>query len=1029
MYSKVCIVLLCIGIGARAASPGEIDFNKQVLPILSDNCFDCHGPDKHSRKAKLRLDTKEGLYSQIDFTKAKGGDILASPLIERIVTDDEDDLMPPSESHRTLDKKQIALLKQWVKEGAHYEEHWSFTQPKKSKPSIKDDKSIQNEIDSFVLSKLDKYGLKLREKASPEVLCRRIHLLLNGLPPTQNELDEFIEDFNKRGQKALAERVDKLLNNPAYGEHAAWSWLDAARYADTNGYQGDSVRTMWRWKDWLIEALNENIPYDQLTIQMLAGDLLIPKEAQNWQTGDYIRNDEYRKLITATGFLRNHKYDSGSGTIPAESKFENAADRLETVGTVWMGLTMQCARCHDHKFDPIPAEDYYRMMAVFDKVSEMGSAASKNSHPLIVTPTKEQKIKCDELDAAVIKLEASVEKQQPEIARQIKAWSDSDDKKDIRVTRNKKFHFAKFSGEVPKNVKKGQVEVKDGLRGKVWEFDGKTNVHFTGEASQVLGPGTRWTLATWLRVDEYGKMAVMGSMHDPASRREGVQIEVIDGTLRIRQICRWVHSAIEYVSTEKLEIGKWYHVAIANDGRKQGLAYSAWLNGQQELLKMTREVTNDGNGNRAAKKTPFNVGKLPYVDFFKGAVADIRFYDRNLDEEEVRILAFAPPVSELKDEKLISRHVFDQELTGKAEEAKDKLYAAEEERRSYLESLPTTMVMDHDLNRKTYFHARGAYDKPERRVKAGALSAFNKEGMDVSNRLEFAKWLVSGKHPLTGRVIVNRLWTQLWGRGFVDSPENFGTQCAEPEYKELLDFLTVRFIENGWDMKETLKYIVMSSVWQQTSRASESDYMKDPDNKLLSRGPRFRLPVNIVRDQALHVSGILKHQIGGPPVAIDELSGKDGKKIKVAPYDTTRRSIYSYWKRNLPFAFFKPFDVADRTMCDVRVIRTNTPLQALITLNEKTLFESAKELAKQVSGSESSDKDKIHWLYRTVTAAKANSAQVNILETSLQKYRSHFQASSSETAALTKDASQSEMAAWSALANLIMNLDRTLCLE
>ena len=1030
MKLKTYIFLIPLLFVTSISFSKEVDFNKQILPILSDNCFDCHGPDKHSRKAKLRLDTKEGLYSQIDFDKVREGDLLASPLIERVVTTDEDDLMPPSESHRSLTESQISLLKQWVKEGADYEEHWSFVPPKKAKVSIKDTSAIQNEIDRYVLAKLENKGLSLKEKAKPETLCRRIHLLLNGLPPTQDELDSFVTDFEKRGQMALEARVDTLLNNPAYGEHNAWSWLEAARYADTSGYQSDSKRIMWRWKDWLIEALNENIPYDQLTIQMLAGDLLIPKDEQNWQTGDYIRNDEHRKLITATGFLRNHRYDLGSGTIPAESKFENAADRLETVGTVWMGLTMQCARCHDHKFDPISAEDYYRMMAVFDKVSEVGSAVSRaNSHPYIITPTAEQKIKCDELDKSLSKLESEILKEKSNFDQQLKNWLRSKVKKENRVSRNLKFHFAMFAENTVPKAKEGKVINGQGILGNSWEFDGKTNVELKNEVSLLLGPRRRWTLAAWIKVDEYGEMAVMGSMLDPANRRRGVQIEVIEGKVRLRQISRWFHSAIEIVSKEKLEIGKWHHVAFSNDSRNQGLAYKAWLDGSQDKMEMTREVNNDGAAGRKGEDVPFNIGKLPHVKNLRGAVADIRLYDRDLDDEEVKILAFNKPLSQLEDRRLIERHVYDEELTGDLAVLWENLVNTRLKRQKYLDSLPTTMVMDHDSLRQTYFHARGAYDKKEQRLMPGALSAFNRNDVQVSNRLDFAKWLVSGEHPLTGRVIVNRLWTQLWGRGFVDTPENFGTQCAEPEHRELLDFLTVRFIDNGWDMKETLKYIILSAAWQQSSQANEEEYKADPENKLLSRGPRFRLPASVIRDQALHVSGILKHKIGGPPVAIGKLLDRKGSKINVAPYNTTRRSVYTFWKRNQPFPFFKPFDTADRTMCDVRVIRTNTPLQALITLNEKSLFDSAKELAKQVAGVEGGDNEKIQWLYRTVTASKASASQLSLLKNSLESYRLHYKQNTGGTSAISKDSSGIEQAAWATLANVVMNLDRTLCLE
>lgn len=1034
MYSKLCIVFYLCGISLLSALEKPIDFNRQILPILSDNCFDCHGPDKESRKAKLRLDTKEGLFSQIDFDKAKKGDLEASPLLERILTDDEDDVMPPSDSHRTLSDKQINLFKQWLKEGAEYEEHWSFSLPEKiTIPHVESSEWIQNDIDKFVLSKLKSSGLKPQRKADPEVLLRRVHLLLNGLPPSEKELDDFIADYRKRGQKALSEKVDNLMTRAAYGEHMAWTWMDAARYADTNGYQADNARIMWRWRDWLVKALNKNLTYDQLTIQMLAGDLLIPKLEQKWQSNDYISNENYSDLITATGFLRNHRYDAGSGTIAEESKFENAADRLETVGTVWMGMTMQCARCHDHKFDPLPTKDYYRMMAVFDKVSELGSAVTPNSHPYIVTPTAEQRTVCNAKLKVIEGLKSQIRNRQHELDQAKKGWVKSGANEVERVKRSRVFHFARFKGNVPDKAEDGAVIASQGLRGNTWKFDGKTRVKLSKDVSKVFSPSKSWTIAAWFKIDGNGKMGIMGSMEKPARDRTGIQVEVIDGYLRIRQICRWNHSAIEYLSKDKIEQGKWYHFAFSSDGRKQGIAYKAWLNGSQEDMKQTRGLTNDGN--REGAKTPFYIGKLPYVGYLKGEVADINIYERNLDDEEVKLLSIPESLSEHTGEEkyrnAIDRFVYDELVSGELRKLITECYKAEEEFKTFLTTLPSTMVMDHDPERKTYVHPHGAYDKLGEEVEGGTLSAFTdpEEQEKPVDRLGFAKWLVSGKHPLTGRVAVNRLWTQLWGRGFVDSPENFGTQSAEPEHRDLLDFLALRFVGNGWNMKETLKYIVMSSTWQQSSAASEDLYLEDPQNIYLARGPRFRLPINIVRDQALHLSASLNLELGGEPVAIDKVIGKDDKVLKRAPLDKTRRSLYTYWVRNRLFPMFKSFDAADRTICSVRVRRTNTPLQALITLNESSLFESAKKVAQNIYLSDETNKEKLSSLYRKITARIPNSQQVDVLVEALQNYKLHFSKSTSETAALTGKAENVDLAAWATVANLIMNLDTTLTLE
>ncbi|MCM8534804.1 MAG: DUF1553 domain-containing protein [Lentisphaeraceae bacterium] len=1029
---ELCLTLttyLSLGLFVSNLSAAEkkVDFNKQIRPILSQNCFDCHGPDEHSRKAKLRLDTKDGLLSQLDMQKAKLGDVDSSPLIERMITDDEDDLMPPSESHRTLESKDIALLRQWVREGAPFEEHWSYSKVENPKlPEVKNSDFIQNGIDHFSLAKLEERGLQPQKQASPEVLARRVSLLLTGLPPTLEELLDFTQDFTKRGQAAFADEIDRVLAKPSYGEHMAWTWMEASSYADSNGYQLDGMRDQYSWRDWLIKALNKNLPFDEFTKQVLAGDLMI-KEKGKWESGHLFNDPETSDLVVASGFLRNGRYDTGSATVPAESKFENAADRLETVGSIWMGISFQCARCHDHKFDPLPAKDYYRMMSFFDDVSEFGSALKGNSHPYIYTPNTEQRQNLQKLDNKVNKIEAKLLEHQREIEQAEDDFLTASCPEMPRVTRGLKFHFAK-DANLPKSTK-GNVIVKDRNMGVSWKFDGNSQLKYGGEVSKVFDADGRWTVAVKFKFDEDKSMALFGSMKSKDSDRQGVQVEVVDGYLRVRQICRWSYSYIEFMSTEKLEKGQWYHMVFSSDGRRQGIAYKAWLNGSQDLMTMTHDMTSSRSDQFV--ETPFYIGELPHNNKLKGELADLRVYDRVLDEQEISLISSDQTLQQLSKTQrglsLVKRHVFEECLSDDLSNLRQELVIAQEQRRKFILKLPSTMVMDHKDGVKTYLHPRGEYDNLAEEVFAGTPEVFSPmKNTGTNTRFELAEWLMSRENPLTSRVTANRLWTQLWGLGFVDTPGNFGTQCAEPEHRELLDHLAVKLMDLNWDLKAFYKYVMMSSTWQQSSKADESLYLQDPQNRLLGRGPRFRLPVSSVRDQILYIGNVLDKKMYGAPVAIDGIRVKDDKIRKDIPVVKNRKSIYAFWKRNTPHQIFATYDASDRTVCSVQVKRTNTPLQALITLNEATMFKAAENLARQTLSLELTEKEKVESLYERITIRKPDSYRVELLLSALNTYKKHY-----EEKSLQKNLSKNDVqkSAWSALANVIFNLDTTLCLE
>ena len=1014
-------------ISSLSAADKEVDFNKQIRPILSQNCFDCHGPDEHSRKAQLRLDTRDGLLSQLDIQKAKFGDVDSSPLIERMITDDEDDLMPPSESHRTLESKDIELLRQWVREGAPFEEHWSYSKVEQPKlPQVKNTKFIQNEIDYFSLSKLEERSMLPQTKATPEVLARRVSLLLTGLPPTLEELVLFTQDYEKRGQLALASEIDRVLAKPAYGEHMAWIWMEASSYADSNGYQLDGMRDQFTWRDWLIKALNRNLPFDEFTKQVLAGDLMI-KEKEDWESGHIFIDQETNDLVVASGFLRNGRYDTGSATVPAESKFENAADRLETVGSVWMGISFQCARCHDHKFDPLSAKDYYRMMSFFDDVSEYGSALRGNSHPYIYTPNEQQREVLKKHDKKIYEIEEKLSSNRQEIEEIENEYLGASCPEKPRVTRGLKFHFAKDEN-LPKSSK-GNVVVQNRESGVSWKFDGASHLKYGGEVSKIFDADGRWTVAARFKFDEDKNMALFGSMKSKDSDRQGVQVEMIDGYLRVRQICRWSYSYIEFMSTEKLRKNEWYHITFSSDGRRQGVAYKAWLNGRQDLMSMTHDMTSSRSDQFV--ETPFYIGELPHNNNFKGELSDLRIYDRVLDEQEVSLISSDQTLQQLSKTEpglvLVKRHVYEECLSSKLSKLRQDLVLAQEQRRKFILKLPSTMVMDHKEGVKTYLHPRGEYDNIAEEVFAGTPKVFPpmKNG-GVSTRLELAKWLMNRENPLTSRVTVNRLWTQLWGLGFVDTPGNFGTQCAEPEQRDLLDHLAVKLMDLNWDLKAFYKYVMLSATWQQSSKADEVLYLQDPQNRLLARGPRFRLPVSSVRDQILYIGEVLDGKMYGAPVAIDGIRVKDDKIRKDIPVIKNRKSIYAFWKRNTPHQIFATYDASDRTVCSVQVKRTNTPLQALITLNEATMFKAAKKLAEQTLLLELSESEKISKLYEKITIRKPDNYKMELLVSALNGYREHYKSQS-----LQNNLSKSDVQklSWSALVNVIFNLDTTLCLE
>ncbi len=828
-------VALAVFFGSAFTRAESVDFNRQILPILSDACFRCHGPDAAARKAKLRLDQREGLFrTKEDVTVVTPGQPEASELILRITSKDEDEVMPPPDAARRLTPAEIDLLRRWVSSGAEWSKHWAYDPPQRpAVPSVADAtvaRRVRNPIDAFVFARLEAEKLAPALEAEPAALLRRISLDLTGLPPSPAELAAFLRD---KSADAYGRAVDRLIASPRYGERWAWEWLDVARYADTNGYQNDPERTMWPWRDWVVDALNANLPFDRFTIEQLAGDLLPGASTA-------------QKL--ATGFNRNNMHNGEGGRIPEETRVENIFDRVDTTATVWLGSTFTCARCHDHKFDPITQRDYYAWFDIFNQMSETGKNSNGQVAPVLDLSTEAEraavKAANDKLDATVVAVDAAELKKFPR------------------------------------------------------------------------APGA------------------------PLSESE---VDKLPGNLP-RYLAR-------------------------TEPRKRSV---------DTLLESIR-------------------------------------YFQTVDADYAHVL--------------------------------DELLTAVRERDAATTKVTRVMVMDQvEEPRDTVVLVKGSYENKTDTHVRGAIPAFLRtttpaEGARI-NRLDLARWLVSPENPLAARVTVNRAWQAFFGIGLVKTAEDFGAQGERPLHREMLDWLATDLIASGWDMKALHRRIVTSSTYRQSSRVTPALTESDPDNRLLARGPRHRLPSWMLRDQALVVSGLLVEQRGGPAVKPYQPAGiweeaTFGKKTYVQDHGAAlyRRSLYVFWRRIVgPTTFF---DAGARQVCTVKTARTNTPLHALVTLNDPAFVEAARVMAQRVMAATPKDPARLDLAFQLATSRHPTSSEQKIMLGRLAKLRGEFTAAPEEALKFAStgeaprpgDVASTEHAAWAGLCLLILNLDESLSKE
>jgi hypothetical protein len=1026
------VLLLCAGLfgtSARAAgasapaTPGKLSFNRDVQPILSENCYFCHGTDKNQRKAGLRLDSfaeaTRDRKGKRPIVPGKSGE---SEVVKRMLSSDPDEVMPPKDSHREVTPAQIETLKKWIDQGAEYEAHWAFIPPKRPEvPAVKQTDWVRNPIDAFVLARLEKESLKPSPQAEKEKLIRRVTLDLTGLPPTPAEVDAFVADYASDAYEKL---VDRLLASPKYGERMVAEWLDAARYADTNGYQGDPTRTNWPWRDWVVKAMNANMPFDRFVTEQLAGDLLPnPTPSQR----------------LATAFNRNHTFNGEGGRIPEETRVENVMDRTETFGAVFLGLTVGCTRCHDHKYDPLTQAEYYKLYAYFNNCSETGKfdyvPGTGNVRPVMAYTTPDQDKRLAELASASKAAEGKLKAALPQIDAEQATWE-----KQAAAGGPTYWTLAvpesatATSGATFKKLTDGSLLAGGKLATTdTYEVTLKTEaLGLTGLRLDVLGddslpkggPG-RATNGNFVL------SGIEGEVVSAADPKKSTPLKFRAGTASadFSQGAQDVAGAIDAdPKTGWAVMGAPTKHLSAQFGFASPVGYPG---GSIIKLRLKQEYAGQNPGSQPGEhligRFRLSLTANPIVP--KGvSIALALAPDKRNDKQKERI-----------------RDYYRSAVSPTFKPLEDARAAAKKAEIDYDNSFTKVMVMDDERPREAHILYRGGYDKPTGdKLEPGVPAVLNKLSPDLpKNRLGLAKWLTSAQHPLLSRVTVNRYWQMFFGIGLVKTTDDFGLQGEKPSHPELLDWLAVQFRESGWDVKAIQRLIVTSATYRQSSKVSPELVERDPQNRLLARGPRYRLSSFAIRDQALAISGLLVDQMGGapvkpyqPPGVWEEMSLDQIKYTQDHGDALYRRSLYTFWRRTVAPTEF--FDVPQRQVCSVRQVRTNTPLHALTLLNDTAYIEASRVLAEKLLGDASkTDDQRLERLYRLATSRDILPSEREVLSASLVRLRQQYAKDKESATKLISVGEKprnpqldpTELAAWTTVVSTVMNLDETITQE
>ncbi len=1008
-----------------ARAEPALDFNRDVRPILSENCFRCHGFDEQARKGGLRLDTAEG-----SARPAKSGEVAVVPfkpeqsaLVQRLTTTDSDDKMPPEKSGKKLSAGQVDILTRWVAQGAKYAKHWAFEPPVPAPlPEVTNKAWARNDIDRFVLHHLEQQGLAPSAETPPARWLRRVCLDLTGLPPSLEDLHQF-EHETQVSTDAYERWANKLLQSQHLGEKLALDWLDTARYADTNGYFGDHPRQAWPWRDWVINAFNRNQPFDQFTVEQLAGDLL-PQPT--------------RDQLVATGFQRNCMANNESGIINEEYRVEYAIDRLNTAAATWMGVTVGCAQCHDHKYDPLTQKEFYQLFAFFNSTTDPGLIRQDDPPPVVEVPTPEQQADVQRLEAALKAEEHAVAPLAPVLNKELAAW-EKDAVKSLPALPSGEVAWLDFDGGLGNGKALGTtLAFVPGIRGQAIKLDATQHVEATLPAWQMDGP---WSVAVWLKAE--GPLSCVWSKIQPLEPRRGVEMIWQKGRLQVNLVNQWSVNAIEAATRDATSSKDWHHVVVSYDGSRKAAGLHVLLDGRAAALTINRDTLSGS----IANAEPLRIGRRDAGLGFHGLLDELRVLPRAVPEAEAMAwfeservhgaLALEKGRRGAGDQQVLRGYYLKHHASASMRAAYDHLAAAKEQAQAARAAIPTALIMrDLDQPRATHVLLRGQYDHPGDEVQPGVPAVF--PGLPATaprNRLGFARWLVAPENPLTARVAVNRLWQMCFGEGLVRTPNDFGTQGETPTHPELLDALAVRFVQSGWDVKAMLKLIVLSATYRQASATTEAMLQRDPENRLLARGPRFRLPAELIRDQALAVAGLLSPRVGGPsarpfqPPGLWEAVSYNGEETYVpdAGESAFRRSLYTYWKRQSPPPALMAFDAPTREKCTVRRARTNTPLQALVLLNDETYVAAARAFARRALSLPGGDKDRLRLMFESVTSRPPSNRELALLGGLLVHQQPLFERNLAGAASFSgvdiKVSSPDKLAAWTIVAQTLFNLD------
>jgi len=1031
-----------------ANPPAHLQYNRDVRPILSENCFSCHGTDSAARKAGLRLDQFEAATNALEngTVAIAPGQPGQSELIRRIFATD-DDQMPPEKVNKVLKPEQKELLKQWIAAGAIYQPHWAFVPPVKARlPGVKNSKWVKNPVDHFILARLEQEQLTPNGEADKRTLIRRVTLDLTGLPPSPRQVELFVKDASP---DAYEKWVDRLLASPQWGEHRARYWLDAARYGDTHGIHFDNYREMWTYREWVIHAFNKNMPFDEFTLENLAGDLL-PNATRDQKTG--------------SGFNRCNITSNEGGLINEEYLVLYAQDRTETTGQTWLGMTVGCAVCHDHKYDPLTQKEFYSLSAFVNNTTQMAKDGNiKETPPILFIPPARDELRWLQLSNELNEVGSDIAQRKKAVRADFTNWLAHPDfakLTNLPAQAHLVFHAPLdegVGGEIHAEIYGTNITVAAGantrwqegvVAAEAYTTSGKDAPSF-GDAGDFERKNA-FSCSAWVRANINEKTgALFARMQDRESPLRGWDLWMEYGRPTFHLVHEWPGNAIEVSAKGQMPPNRWNFVSVTYDGSSRAKGVKLYINGQLQQL----DIKKDGLSGSARTDAAFKLGQRNTSGEIEGAgLQDVRIFRRELKQPELVDLMGLPRLHWLaslpsaKRNQAQSNEAYDiwlAKLDKPAAHMMQRRDGLKEEQETIRQRGTIAYVMNERTNApEAYVLFRGAYDQRRDKVDANTPGFLPPMPADAPrNRLGFAEWLLRPENPLTARVTVNRFWQELFGTGLVKTSGDFGVSGESPANQELLDWLAVDFREHQWDVKRIFKMMVMSATYRQSAVTSPEKSELDPENRLLARGPRFRMDGEMVRDYALTASGLLVNKIGGPSVRpyqppgiwdkVGMPQGNTRDYVQDHGESLYRRSVYTFWKRQAPPASLEIFNAPSREGCTVRRERTDTPMQALVTLNDPQFVEAARLLAQQALQSK---KDALGFMAERLLARPLTHEERKIISANADELLAHYKARPQEAAELLavgemkpdKKIDPPTLAAYTLVANELINLDEVL---